>query len=335
MALIILGVACYLRACTETSFTYDHFPLQEQWGRSLGGNIQGISTADEEIILARTDRTLYALDLKTGNTLWHHHLAWQAIPEPAIAMNGIVVMADGKMVRALNQADGSTLWETPVSKPEAQIRSVSKNVVAVDIAGDIRIYDLMNGSLLWSEAACRNEIQSYIYEPNLYIPCYGIRALEISSGKEVWKIEHNKRIAKVTYDHGVMYYSPNQSTVVAFDLRKRTELWETSLQSRGYTQFKVIEDILFLTDSNQFCAFEKDKGNLLWCTKNMNPQNPAKLGDVAYIFDGYQKEISAIDISDGSRIGKLTLKKLGLFTVYKQLMVSTKDTLTGLSHLDF
>lgn len=327
IALILIGSLTLANYRLGFSFEYDNFPLENQWSSSLKGSIEGISTVDGQVVFVRTSSKIYALELETGHPLWHHDLAWQAIPEPAISSNGIVFFADGDAIWGINQSNGAVLWQQPVSKPDRHVKDTNDNLLAVEVGEHLNIYNAYNGSLLWSKPVCRNNIQAHIYKNIVYVPCYGIRAIDISTGEDRWESKDREKISKVAYDDDVMYYSPDQVSVVAFDLQNRTELWRTSLSSEGYTQFKIVENIVFSTDSNQFCALDKKDGVVLWCVRINGPQNPTVIGDTAYIFDGYHKEIIAIDVLDGREIGRLTSKKFSVFAVSKQLMSSSDELL--------
>jgi outer membrane protein assembly factor BamB len=322
----LLSIYVIAKSIIGTSYELENFPLQEKWSVKLNGEVEGISTADEQIVLVRTNTTLYAVGATEGNILWQHILNWQAVPEPVIVANGFVFFADGKAIWALDKLDGSVVWKQPVSKADSQVKAVSEKIVAVDESQDLNLYDTDNGSMLWSKPVCRNDFQPFLDKTVVYVPCYGLRAIDISSGNNLWEKKETKRFGGVAYDDGVMYFSPDQQSIAAFDLETRSELWVIPLQSSGYTQFEVIEDVLLLTDSDQLCTMRKD-GIILWCAENTSPQNPAMIKKTVFIFDGYQKEIIAYDLSSGREIGKLTLVKIKIFSIYRELMISTGNLL--------
>ena len=303
------------------------FPLQRQWSIDLGSEVNALSTNEGEILLARTSNSLFALDMQSGKILWTHSLAWQAIPKPPIASKGSVYFADGAAIWALDEKSGKVLWSQSVPYQEADVKSVSDAAVAVDMAQDLILYDAKTGTKIWNKAACRNEIQAHILNDTVYVPCYGIRAINVISGNDEWALESTKRIAKVGYAGGVLYYSPDSNSVAAFDLVNRKMLWEVPFSGDGLRQFSAHGEYLAITDSDRLCLLNRETGERLWCAQMNNPQVPAIIGNTVYVFNGYLNEISAFELSSGQPVGYLKIRKLRPFIVHEELITSSNDTL--------
>lgn len=329
IAVLLILLLVFWGHILGTSYTNKDFPLSEKWSLRLGGNIQHLSLVDNQILLVMTRTKLFALDGTSGDIFWEHDLHWQTMTKPALAQNGLVFLTDEQGISALDQSDGNILWQQPVSRAQnAQIVSVSDDVVAVGYPPYLNVHDVASGVLLWSEPVCRERVEPYIYGGNVYVPCYGVAAMDIGTGEIVWEIESPDRIWHAGYADGVMYSSPDRRAVIAFDLESHETLWRTPLDSKRMQEFKIVGEYLLLTDYEKFCVLQRTDGYIFWCADTgWKIQNPVLMGGVGYIFNGPQTVMYAFDATDGTKIGELVLAKFGFITIYRQLLVSSDELL--------
>ena len=325
---LLLMIAYFVsRSFLGTTFTSNNFPLSEKWSTRFGNDIQQISIIDNKIVLARTAAELYAMDVKSGKVLWHHTSGWSNANEPAFAKNEIVFFTDDKWILALNQADGEILWQKLLDSPQsAQVVDASQDKVAVFDTENLKVYQTFDGTLLWSKHVCRNSTQAYFYDTNLYFPCLGLDAVDIKTGHTVWETHSDEIVWAAAYADGVMYSSPDLDSITAFDLQNQKQIWSTHLASDPEQGFTISDEYLFMTDQSKFCVLLRNSGKVLWCTRNIiNPQNPVKVGNIVYIFNGLQNTITAFDLSSGNRIGKLFMSNLNIFTLFRHILVSSDE----------
>lgn len=307
------------------SISEKHFPLQAQWVTDLNGGVETLSTNGDQIIFARTKEKPYALDVQSGKILWNHDLIWQGVPQPPIALNGTVYLADGKTIWALDQVNGSVKWKNEVPLSSASVEFVSEKVVVVEIASTIYVLDAIDGKTLWSKADCRyGKIQAYVESSRLFSPCIdGITAMNESTGEIEWVITEPFSVAKVAYQNNIMYYLPDRNTISALNLKNRNVLWKSGFTERGYIRFKVLGNYLSVSGSDRFFIFQRETGNQEWCTEFNNPQNPTLFGNMLFVFNGYQNNITAFEIATGNKIGELSINNLKVYITQKELMVTT------------
>jgi outer membrane protein assembly factor BamB len=332
----VLIISCIVGAnVIRTSYAQDNFPLNEKWSVHLDRSVVALTIVDDKTFLVRTQDSLNALDVKTGRDIWHQSLSWQGVPERAITGNEMVYVVDGKGVKAFNQADGVLIWQQPVyGGASALVMDVSKEVLVVGDGSFLNIYDATQGMLLRKEPACRGVEQAYISGNELYTPCDGVWGVNIVSGQDSWWEKGEGLIGYTGYSDGVMYYSPAQSFIVAFDLNHWKELWRVSMEIDGFERFVVSSDYLFFTDFSKLCVFKRTDGQELWCNSVSYPQNPTAIGETVYVFNGNQKEITAFELLTGKQIGKLKMTNFNFFTIYRQLMTSSNDILLFASGRD-
>lgn len=327
--LVAISVALYF--CNDGRLASNSFPFQQIWNTDLNGAfgpVEGLSTNGGQTIFARTTGKLYALDVMTGKVVWEHDLTAQAVPKPAIAVNGVVFIADGKGIWALNEVDGSVIWHQAPSSRQVYLKSVSDDlVIAVDGGATLYAYDSTSGALLWIEGVCRSTVQPHIGNMYVYVPCFGIRAIKKASGETEWKVNQARRIKEVAYLGDAIFYSPAESVVSAFDLSTRSELWKTSIPRENFREFTVLRDHLVVTDLGQVCSLQRETGNRAWCINFDKPQNPVVVGNTLFVFNLFQNKITALDFNTGSRVGELAIRRLKLFRDDRILMVSVGSLL--------
>jgi outer membrane protein assembly factor BamB len=305
------------------------FPLQELWSSELDGEVKALSDNGDQIIFARTSKKLFALDKESGNILWQHDLVWQGIPKPPITSNGLVYLADGKAIWAFDQENGSVKWTMEVPLASASVEIISANVVVVKMSSYVFVLDAIDGTILWNKPECRyGDFPVYIENSYLYSPCLdNITTMNINNGEVVSDVQEPLVIAKVAYRDATMYYSPDRNSISALDLKTLSVLWESGFTGKGFREFRILGNYLVVTGSDKFCVFERETGNQLWCSDFNNPQNPVIIDNMLLLFDGFQNHISAFDIMTGNKLGDLSIKRINMFSVERELMVSIDNLL--------
>ena len=327
--LMALTAYVVLMSTVEISFTSENFPLSKKWSTRLSSSIQQISIINNQIVLVRTEAEIYALEVKSGNLLWHRYTNWRAGGnEPALAKNGIVFFTDSKWVWALNQSDGEVLWQQKLHEQSAKIVDVSADMVAVFDWQQIFVYKATDATLLLQEPVCRNSYLAHINNSNLYYLCSGIIAVSIDTGETLWEIKENSASTAATYSDGVLYADLFVDVITAFDLEKQNKIWRTPLPSGQVREIKVTDEFLLVSGGNYFCVLQRQDGKKLWCTDSaIAQQNPAKLGDAVYLLKSTNNIITAFDIHSGSELGLLKMSKFKPLITFGQLMVSSDELL--------
>lgn len=326
---IVVSVVCIsIPALYRTSTQSENFPLERVWVTHLNGTVVAMSVANNDIVLVRTSKSLYAIAAETGKVLWHFNLSWQAEPEPAVICNGIIYVADGKGLWVLNHSDGSILWSQKDIGPNPRVTDVSGEYVVVEESETFYVYDALQGSLLLERPMrCRGIKTAYLDSSRIYFGCQGVEIIDITSGEILSDGNRQGIVGYTDAIDGTIYYSPDEPVIEAFDTRTQTRLWRVPQQIDGFERFRVIGDILYFTDFSKICALQRMDGQLLWCTEVFYPQNPTLLENILYVFNGNSTVITALNPENGDIIGSLTLKNLNHFSTFRELMASSEDLL--------
>lgn len=79
-------------------------------GASIGGGLQ----LDGDRLFLRVDRDIYRVDAASGEVVWS--ATWErGLKRPLLPHAGLLLVADGTGLSALDQADGRLVWSTPLT----------------------------------------------------------------------------------------------------------------------------------------------------------------------------------------------------------------------------
>lgn len=332
---LVIMIACaiagfYVYTFFGSSLKSEEFPLSEKWNTKLQGDIEQITIVEDRIIIARTMTEIYALDTQSGNILWRQSLAKHFSFRPVLAHKGMLFLTDGKGLLALNQLDGKIIWEQDLQHPSGiEVMDANQDLVAVNSPPYIKVYHTVDGALLWKKPVCRERTQTYFFNNNIIVPCFGLTAIDILSGEIVWETKSDNgfdRIWKSAFSDGVIYFSQDLENITAFDLKNRRQLWKTPLKNDRSQAFSIDSDYLFVSKDDQLCVLNRSDGKIIWCADGLiKAKTPTMYGDVLYLFNGLQNGITAYDMHDGSQIGRLYFPAYNFITVDNEQLMTSSD----------
>jgi outer membrane protein assembly factor BamB len=329
-------VSCNLvGASNRTTPTHHDFPLSEEWATQLRGKVEHITIDNTNTIFARTSSAIYALDLQSGSILWRQRITRDLLYSPVLAEQDMIFFADGRGLLALRSSDGEILWQQEALRypSNAWIADVTQDLVAVDDFSYLKVYETVDGTLLWNEWVCRGSFQAYFYDTNVVVPCYGLVAMDAISGEIVWEIKSETDLDRIywsAFADGVLYFSQDLNHITAYDVINRKELWKRSWMNDGTQAFRISGDYLLATKYDQLCILQRSDGEISWCASNLDgAKDPVIFGDVLYLFYGFKKGIIAYDLEDGSKIGRLDFPASRYIAVdyHTQLMIPSDEFL--------
>jgi outer membrane protein assembly factor BamB len=305
----------------------NYFPLEKLWSQKPGNIIDDLSvTEDGTMVIVRTGNAFYALDKHQGNVIWKHRITHQAFSSPAVSSGSKIYVADGKVLWALDPENGQVIWSQPLSESGGRIIDVSKEVVLVNLVGSyVQAHDTQTGSLLWTIGVGRGLIHAYIDDNLVYIPDYGIRAVDIVSGKTIWT-EGTDAIGSSSFSDGIIFYKSGNK-ITAFDVKKRIESWSLDLRFKGFGTLVVENGLLIVSDIDYLYAFDGLTGHLIWSVGTDFPKNPSVIDNTIYILEGFTRKIRAFDIDTGKEMGFIRTSFPYLLIVDRKDMMSSSNIL--------
>jgi outer membrane protein assembly factor BamB len=125
------------------------FPLEETWTITLPALPAAPAAHDgSRIYVPLVSEMLVALDWRNGDTVWSVPLKATSAPVPA---NGVVYVAAGDAVHALDAATGAARWTAPIAGRAGLIRLAGARVLAIG-TGAITAFDAASGAPQWTQS---------------------------------------------------------------------------------------------------------------------------------------------------------------------------------------
>src|SRR5690349_7911297 len=123
------------------------FPLEAAWMITLPALPAAPAAHDDaRVFVPLVSQQLAAFDWQHGDDLWSIPLAVTSAPVPA---NGVVYVAAGNAIHALDAATGAARWMSPSATPAQLVRLAGGRVVAIGTRG-IQAFDAASGAAQWS-----------------------------------------------------------------------------------------------------------------------------------------------------------------------------------------
>ncbi|MGE5547757.1 MAG: PQQ-binding-like beta-propeller repeat protein [Solirubrobacterales bacterium] len=239
-----------------------------------------------------SEAEVYAVDAKTGSTLWHVDLTPK--DEDGTASGGGLAYEDGVVfastglaqVVALAADSGKILWRQTLSGPMRGAPTVrAGRVFVVTVDNQTHALSAEDGSTLWthqgiSETASLLAGSSPAVDGNVVVVPYSsgeLFALRVENGAVLWQdslamVRRTDGVASLmdirglpVVDRGRVYAIGHADMLVAIDLRSGRRLWEREIG--GLQTPWVAGDYLYLvTNNNEVVALEGKTGRVVWIT---------------------------------------------------------------------
>lgn len=239
-----------------------------------GGNTDSVDVGDEypEYETVADTRSLYALDLDTGE------VSWQYLIEAD--MDGGVSFSD------------ETLYFG-------------------DNTGTVHAVDASTGDLRWrADTALDQERSPGVEGPPAVSDCVvyvgtnqgNMHALAAEDGEELWRVEGDGNVIRSpTVDDGLVFFGFD--AIQAYDTEEQTEVWSVELGDSAASTVSVTDDRAYVSAGPTFHCLDKWTGDSLWSHEDATGSDmradPVIVDDVVYASTGTEGTVRAFDTVDG------------------------------------
>jgi outer membrane protein assembly factor BamB len=258
------------------------------WRTKTGLMISAATGVGGGLVLAgSSDGELVALDAETGKQRWRVAVPSEVLSVPQVSDGTVVVQTVDGAGSGLDADDGTRRWVYDRSVPVLTLRGTSTPL----LGGGVALAGFANGEVV---------------------------ALEIASGREVWKTEvaiprgrtELQRIVDVdadpVIDQGILYAASYQGRMVAVSLQDGRVLW--SRDSSTYAGIAVEGSQVFVSEAgSDVVAIDRRSGSSLWDQADLRRRSltgPAVIDDYVAVgdFEGY---VHLLSRRDGSIVGRV------------------------------
>ncbi len=201
------------------------------------------------VVVAHSGRqNLYALDANTGTLIWQKTLDESLRGGPTLSeLNSVIVTDLDGQVYVFTLSDGTLIWQRSGFPVDTVVYGTSspaiieQNLVVSGHAGEIAIYNMLSGILLWADSLAS-------FNPRTPLERLGdIRAFAATDEKNAYFISQSGRMS-------------------AFEVVSGFEIWAKPLS--GIEMPWIVENTVFVvTIDGRLIALRKSDGAARWVTE--------------------------------------------------------------------
>ena len=338
--------------------------VERLWTRSLGRGEKRLGFAQNPVVLdghvyaSVVTGGVFALDLKSGQVIWHVEPTAVDKKSPLRLSGGpgvgggrvVVGSLDGQVI-ALDQTTGSLQWQTSVSSEIIAAPAVDQTTVYVHTTdGRLTALDAASGSLRWSS----NDEPPSLSVRGVSTPLIGpgvvfvghddgtVSALSAEDGHPLWNQvvgspegrTEIERMADVdgqpVLEGDTLYVTSFKKTTIALDAPNARLIWTSPHGGEG--ELGVSSGDVVVSDPESIVwGLDKTTGAALWSQKALMRRAlapPAIHGDYAVVGD-YKGYIHWLSLRDGAIAARY---RFGHAPIRAQAVVSDAILVVQTSH---
>jgi serine/threonine-protein kinase len=226
----------------------------------------------EETILFVTssDGQLYAIEIKTGRSLWHNQTAAPFLAAPAVTGNSVISANTQGVVQSQTITDGTVLW-----KYETKAEILATPVIGPDTIfiatkdGRVLAIESLSGKVKWIHRAQEPIVCSPSMHADMVL--VGTRggsflALSAFDGKIIWKFNARSPIvASPAASVDSVYFGTMSGEFYALDAQAGDLIWEYQTEKPIVARAVIaFTSVIFASFDKWLYCCEKYDGSLKW-----------------------------------------------------------------------
>jgi RNA polymerase sigma factor (sigma-70 family) len=280
--------------------------LVKLWTATIGDPIWSLAVAVNRVVYVSShDSRLYALDARTGATLWTAVIGSREGTSAScwpVVVNGVVYVGSlDSRLYALDARTGITLWSSATGAAIWSPPVVVNGTVYVG-SMDSRLYafDARTGTTLWiTDVGSAIPASPAVVNGIVYINSQDsmLHALNARTGATLWTTtigNPNSSLDFTSYwpvvADGVVYVNSQDSKLYAFDARTGDTLWTVAIgipdPNLSFTSSwpVVANGVVYVGSQDlELYAFDARTGTPLWSTPNAVFTSPVVANGVVYV----------------------------------------------------
>jgi outer membrane protein assembly factor BamB len=309
---------------------YDHRPPFKQVWRFRGGALLEFppSLAYGRLYVTNNDGVTFAIDAKSGETVWRRPERRCVASTPAVA-DHLVVQSflnpppcntdsspdslDGQVV-AFDSGTGAVRWRVRLGPTESSPLIVGARVIVGDWRGDVVALELKTGRKLWTfrtggrvkaaVSASGNRVFVGAYDGRLY-------ALDVRTGALQWSASSQDRFggkgrfySTPAVAYGRVYLGSTDGKVYSFGAATGELRWSRSTGGYVYSSPAVWQRTVYVGSySKEFLALDAATGDVRWRFRANGPISgaPTVMAGLVW-FATLERRTYALDARTGKQV---------------------------------
>ena len=252
------------------------------------------AVANGVLYFGSLDKSLYALDARSGSNLWKFPTQSAVVSTPVVANGVVYVGSSDHSLYALDAHTGKKLWSFATGDFIDSTPAVADGVVYIG-SGDHSLYavDARTGKKLWSFAT-GDFIDSTpaVADGVVYIGSgdHSLYAVDARTGKKLWSFATGGVIYSTpAVADGVVYVGSfsYDHALYAVDARTGTKLWSFTTGGVIYSSPAVVNGVVYVgSHDHSLYAVDARTGTKLWSftTGGVVNSSPAVANGVVYVW---------------------------------------------------
>ena len=272
-------------------------PLKKIWSADIGeGNQDKLPLVAQPVVFEKrvytldTEATVRCFDLMTGKEIWDQSVRPKKEDEDVITggiafSNGMLFVTTGyNELRALNPADGKTVWKVKMSSPSRAAPSLlNDRVYVITLENKIIAFNAADGKQLWDYQALA-EMSSIVgaaspaVNNDLVVPAFSsgeIIALRADNGSVAWNddLSPTTRVGGIAalpdiqglpvLDKDLVFAISFGGKMVAIDQKSGQRVWQKELSGTD-TPWIAGNMIFVITANSELVGLSRDTGAIAW-----------------------------------------------------------------------
>lgn len=320
---------------------FNGIPIQKLWSKKIGKGNQELYLkikpilSDDMLFITDSEGKVYALDHRSGKTLWQKKLK---LATSSIGANDKFIFiggSEGDLI-VLSKTNGEEVWRIKASSeilaaPVAQ----GNTIILRTVDGKLSAYNLVNGQRLWIYSrnvpalTLHGTSMPVIYNDKVISGFDGgqLVALDLATGKVVWENRVSFASGKGELDriididttpiivNDIIYATSFQKNITALYTLSGKKLWSIDISS--YNQLAYDQNALFVSHHNgNISALDRFSGQTIWEQDKLYARQPSgitMMGENLVVGDleGY---LHWLDKYNGQLIGRVKISDAPILT---------------------
>ena len=263
------------------------------------------------------DRHLYAVDIKTGNTVWEFKAEAEVPFSPAISGDKIYFTSVDGNLYALNLDTGERIWKytlensTKISTSPAIVNgkiyfgSRDGNLYSVELSTGKQNWRFETGDFIDSSPAIVNGAVYFgSFDGNFY-------AIDAKTGKQNWRFKTGGEvISSPAVSDNVVFFGSRDSYLYALDANTGEEKWKFTTDAFVDSTPAVFQNrVYFGSRDGNLYSLDENTGEEIWRFETGSPidSSPAVFSGKVF-FGDFEGSIYALGTNNGKELWKFETK---------------------------
>lgn len=297
-------------------------PLQQVWEFNAGAGFGPVSPliVDDVALIATRKGEVHAIDMSSGKRMGQSSFGESIDGTPTVE-NGILyvpVSWGGRAIHAYNLSRGSTVWKVEGAPVEAGLVVHEDVLLAADVEGWVRAYDLTDGSVRWEvELGDRVGVKGApaLVDGRLVVgdDRGHVTALDASSGSILWErdVEAPVQVPLAAAKEAV-YVPTTRGRMLALSTEDGAILWNYELSSdEVYFSAPAVglDEVVFGASDGQVRSLDRTDGGVRWTTQVDGAVTATPLMTEGTVYVGTMRSrLVGLARSDGTRVWETKLE---------------------------